>query len=49
MFIYDTLLSNICQCNLPYIGNGEVCGLDTDGDRCPDAELGCDEEFCHEV
>ena len=34
---------------MPYIGDGDVCGLDTDGDGCPDENLGCNEPFCFEV
>ena len=41
--------SYICQCNLPYIGNNDICGLDSDGDGCPDDDLGCPEENCRKV
>ena len=40
----------IIQCNNPlFVGNGDVCGLDSDGDGFPDAELKCDDQFCRMV
>ena len=35
---------NVYQCNLPYIGNGDVCGLDSDSDGCPDEDFDCNED-----
>ena len=32
-----------------YIGNGKVCGLDSDSDGFPDEGLDCDETFCAKV
>ena len=40
----------IIQCNNPlFVGNGDVCGLDSDGDGFPDAELKCDDQYCRMV
>ena len=32
-----------------YIGDGRVCGLDSDSDGFPDEGLDCDEPFCAKV
>ena len=38
------------QCNAPtFVGNGLVCGLDTDSDGFPDVDLSCDEPSCERV
>ena len=40
------------QCNVPtFIGNGTVCGLDTDSDGFPDVKLDCSVEMssCEQV
>ena len=41
----------IVQCNSPtFVGDGRVCGLDTDYDGFPDIGLSCDEQpSCQEV
>ena len=38
------------QCNKPtYIGDGRVCGLDSDSDGFPDEGLDCSQYFCSKV
>ena len=38
------------QCNSPtFVGDGHVCGLDSDSDGFPDVGLDCDEPSCQEV
>ena len=38
------------QCNSPtYVGNGNVCGLDSDSDGFPDVGLDCDQPQCVQV
>ena len=32
-----------------YVGDGRVCGLDSDSDGFPDEGLDCDETFCAKV
>ena len=40
----------IIQCNSPtFVGNGSVCGLDSDGDKYPDVKLDCDGPRCEAV
>ena len=41
----------LLQCNSPtYVGDGTVCGIDTDYDGFPDVNLNCDiAPFCEEV
>ena len=36
----------MCGCNPGFAGNGLLCGLDTDSDGFPDAELACAEPSC---
>ncbi|XP_065903442.1 adhesion G protein-coupled receptor L4-like [Dysidea avara] len=39
--------SQSCRCNSPtYVGDGNVCGLDSDSDGFPDVGLGCDQSQC---
>ena len=38
------------QCNDPtFVGNGLVCGLDSDSDGFPDVELDCELSSCQRV
>ena len=38
------------QCNSPtYVGDGSVCGLDSDSDGFPDVGLDCDQPQCVQV
>ena len=38
------------QCNSPtYVGDGSVCGLDSDSDGFPDVGLDCDQPQCEQV
>jgi len=38
------------QCNSPtYVGDGRVCGLDSDSDGFPDVRLDCDQPKCVQV
>ena len=38
------------QCNSSaYAGDGNVCGLDSDGDGFPDVGLDCNESQCERV
>ena len=36
----------VCVCNSGFAGNGLFCGIDTDSDGFPDAELDCSEPSC---
>ncbi|XP_065911114.1 adhesion G protein-coupled receptor L3-like [Dysidea avara] len=39
--------SSCCACNTPtFVGDGHVCGLDSDSDGFPDVGLDCDEPSC---
>ena len=49
-FISLYLISVILQCNnLTYVGDGNVCGLDSDSDGFPDVGLDCDLPQCKRV
>ena len=37
------------QCIQPFVGNGIVCGKDSDGDGYPDMMLPCDDLKCIQV
>ena len=45
-------LHYVMQCNVPtFVGNGSLCGLDTDSDGFPDVQLNCSVEqpSCEQV
>ena len=37
------------QCSAPFVGNGMVCGRDSDGDGYADMKLECDDPQCEQV
>ena len=37
------------QCVASFVGNGEICGKDSDGDGYPDMQLNCNESHCVQV
>jgi len=39
----------LTQCIAPFVGNGMVCGRDSDGDGFPDMKLDCDDPQCQQV
>ncbi|CAG0901357.1 unnamed protein product [Cyprideis torosa] len=45
---YRTLNSPIyrCRCNIGWAGDGKMCGRDSDLDRWPDYDLGCEDIRC---
>ena len=45
-------LHYVMQCNVPtFVGNGSLCGLDTDTDGFPDVQLDCsvEQSSCEQV
>ncbi|XP_065894299.1 sortilin-related receptor-like isoform X2 [Dysidea avara] len=40
--------NNTCQCVAPFVGNGVVCGRDSDGDGYADMKLNCDDPECEQ-
>jgi len=40
---------HILQCAAPFVGNGMVCGRDSDGDGYADMKLNCDDPQCEQV
>ena len=37
------------QCAAPFVGDGKVCGRDSDGDGYPDMVLNCNDTYCVQV
>ncbi|XP_065898098.1 low-density lipoprotein receptor-related protein 1B-like isoform X2 [Dysidea avara] len=37
-----------CECTAPFVGNGMVCGRDSDGDGYADTKLDCDDPQCEQ-
>jgi len=37
------------KCTVPFVGNGVVCGRDSDGDGYADMKLDCDDPQCEQV
>ena len=39
----------LIQCAAPFVGDGDVCGRDSDGDGYPDMKLNCSGSHCVQV
>ena len=37
------------SCAAPFVGDGKVCGKDSDGDGYPDMQLNCNDSHCMQV
>jgi len=48
--IYSLYNNSIAlQCAAPFVGNGVLCGRDSDGDGYADMKLNCDDPRCEQV
>ena len=47
--VYNMEFYFIIQCSAPFVGNGKLCGKDSDADGYPDMQLNCNDSYCVQV